>query len=33
MTAQMGGGRVASVDIGKNVKRKEDAAPDFMVLV
>jgi len=29
----MGGGRVASVDMGKSVKRKEDIAPDFMVLV
>jgi hypothetical protein len=28
-----GGGRVASVDRGKSVKRKEDTPPDFMVLV
>jgi hypothetical protein len=28
-----GGGMVASVDIGKSVKRKEDTPPDFIVLV
>jgi hypothetical protein len=33
MTAQMGGGSVASVDIGKSVQRKEDTAPDFTVFV
>jgi hypothetical protein len=33
MTEETGGGRVASVDIRKSVKRKEGAPRDFMVLV